>query len=69
MTERLCTWDEKNPDECGKPTEEYVRLYHVWGKGAIGTIVLGNLPCDRRTYVLILCALSADRNIKASLRR
>jgi 2,4-dienoyl-CoA reductase-like NADH-dependent reductase (Old Yellow Enzyme family) len=48
MTERLCTWSDENPDECGKPTPEYVRLYEEWGKGEIGVIVLGNIPCDRR---------------------
>jgi 2,4-dienoyl-CoA reductase-like NADH-dependent reductase (Old Yellow Enzyme family) len=48
MTERLCTWSDENPDERGKPTPEYVRLYEEWGKGEIGVIVLGNIPCDRR---------------------
>ena len=54
MTERLCTWDEANPDACGKPTEEYFRLFELWGKGGIGTIVLGNIPCDRRTFPIHL---------------
>jgi hypothetical protein len=35
-------------DERGKPTPEYIRLYEEWGQGAIGIIVLGNIPCDRR---------------------
>jgi 2,4-dienoyl-CoA reductase-like NADH-dependent reductase (Old Yellow Enzyme family) len=48
MTERLCTWDDANPSLCGKPTEAYRRLYEEWGKGEIGTIVLGNIPCDAR---------------------
>ena len=51
MTERVCTWDDKNLDECGKPTEEYRRLYELWGQGGIGTIVLGNIPCDRRKFI------------------
>jgi 2,4-dienoyl-CoA reductase-like NADH-dependent reductase (Old Yellow Enzyme family) len=29
-------------------TPEYVQLYEEWGQGAIGVIVLGNIPCDRR---------------------
>jgi 2,4-dienoyl-CoA reductase-like NADH-dependent reductase (Old Yellow Enzyme family) len=48
MTERLCTWSDDNLDERGKPTPEYERLYEEWGKGEIGVIVLGNIPCDRR---------------------
>jgi 2,4-dienoyl-CoA reductase-like NADH-dependent reductase (Old Yellow Enzyme family) len=48
MTERLCTWDDTNLDECGKPTPEYLRLYEQWGQGEIGVIVLGNIPADRR---------------------
>jgi 2,4-dienoyl-CoA reductase-like NADH-dependent reductase (Old Yellow Enzyme family) len=48
MTERLCTWSDDNLDDRGKPTPEYIRLYEEWGKGGIGVIVLGNIPCDRR---------------------
>jgi 2,4-dienoyl-CoA reductase-like NADH-dependent reductase (Old Yellow Enzyme family) len=55
MTERLCTWDDANPNECGKPTEEYLRLYREWGQGGIGTIILGNIPCDRRSSALLAC--------------
>ncbi|GAA6045490.1 hypothetical protein JCM8097_006811, partial [Rhodosporidiobolus ruineniae] len=48
MTERLCTYSQDNLDERGKPTPEYIKLYEEWGKGAIGTIVLGNIPVDRK---------------------
>ncbi|GAA5994756.1 NADH:flavin oxidoreductase/NADH oxidase family protein [Rhodotorula paludigena] len=47
MTERLCTYDQDNLDERGKPTPEYEHLYKVWGEGKIGVIVLGNIPIDR----------------------
>ncbi|KAG0655068.1 hypothetical protein C6P46_001258 [Rhodotorula mucilaginosa] len=47
MTERLCTFDQDNLDERGKPTPEYIKLYEEWGKGKIGVIVLGNLPVSR----------------------
>ncbi|POY71493.1 hypothetical protein BMF94_5806 [Rhodotorula taiwanensis] len=47
MTERLCTFDQENLDERGKPTPEYIKLYEEWGKGKIGVIVLGNLPVSR----------------------
>lgn len=44
---QLCTYDDENHDERGKPTPEYLKLYEEWGKGAIGVIVLGNIPVDR----------------------
>lgn len=47
MTERLCTYSDDNESERGKPTPEYIRLYEEWGKGEIGTIVLGNIPVKR----------------------
>lgn len=31
-TERLCTFDQDNLDERGKPTPEYIKLYEEWGK-------------------------------------
>jgi hypothetical protein len=40
MTERLCTWDDANPNECGKPTPEYLHLYEEWGQGQIGCAAL-----------------------------
>ncbi|BGP44950.1 hypothetical protein JCM10450v2_000765 [Rhodotorula kratochvilovae] len=46
MTERLCTYDQENLGERGRTTEEYNRLYKVWGEGKIGVIVLGNIPID-----------------------
>ncbi|GAA5902151.1 hypothetical protein JCM6882_006714 [Rhodosporidiobolus microsporus] len=48
MTERLCTYDQENLDERGKPTEEYRKLYETWGEGQVGVIVLGNIPVDRK---------------------
>lgn len=32
QTERLCTFDQDNLDERGKPTPEYLKLYEEWGK-------------------------------------
>ncbi|GAA6023717.1 hypothetical protein JCM10207_000233 [Rhodosporidiobolus poonsookiae] len=48
MTERLCTYDQDNLEERGKPTSEYGRLYEEWGKGRLGVIVSGNIPVDRK---------------------
>lgn len=47
MTERLCTFSEKDLDARGKPTPEYLELYRVWSKGKIGIIILGNIPVHR----------------------
>jgi len=40
MTERLCTYDQVDLNERGKPTQEYYNLYKRWGEGGIGIIVL-----------------------------
>ncbi|KAM0750961.1 FMN-linked oxidoreductase [Meredithblackwellia eburnea MCA 4105] len=50
MTERLCVWsdDDNDADLRGQPTKQYLELYKQWGQGGIGTIVMGNVPCDRR---------------------
>ncbi|PWZ03031.1 FMN-linked oxidoreductase [Testicularia cyperi] len=48
MTERLCTWSDTDFKKRGWPTKEYIQLYKTWGEGGIGTIVLGNIPCDAR---------------------
>ena len=48
MTERLCTWSDTEFKQRGWPTPEYINLYKEWGAGGIGTIVLGNIPCDAR---------------------
>ncbi|KAI5476872.1 NADH oxidase [Pseudohyphozyma bogoriensis] len=47
MSERLCSWDDENLDECGKPTPGYIELYRKWGEGGAGVIVTGNTPVDR----------------------
>lgn len=47
MTERLCTFSEKDLGARGKPTPEYLELYRVWSEGKIGIIILGNIPVHR----------------------
>lgn len=66
MTERLCTWSDDNLDERGRPTPEYIELYKVWGEGAIGTIVLGNLPIDRTQPEAKKNAVIDKRNVRPS---
>jgi hypothetical protein len=53
MTERLCTWDDDNSTECGKPTPEYLRLYEEWGKGQIGYAALPCYSVLRRLNALV----------------
>jgi 2,4-dienoyl-CoA reductase-like NADH-dependent reductase (Old Yellow Enzyme family) len=66
VTERLCTWSDDNLDERGRPTPEYIELYKVWGEGAIGTIVLGNLPVDRTQPEAKKNAVIDKRNVRPS---
>lgn len=66
VTERLCTWSDDNLDERGKPTPEYIELYKIWGEGAIGTIVLGNLPVDRIQPEAKKNAVIDKRNVRPS---
>jgi hypothetical protein len=53
MTERLCTWDDANSTECGKPTPEYLHLYEEWGQGQIGCATLPSNFVLRRLNALV----------------
>jgi hypothetical protein len=53
MTERLCTWDDDNSTECGKPTPEYLHLYEEWGQGQIGCAALPSYSVLRRLNALV----------------
>lgn len=33
MTERLSSWDQKDPSKRGIPSEELVKVYEQWGRG------------------------------------
>ncbi|KUI61518.1 Putative 12-oxophytodienoate reductase 4 [Cytospora mali] len=43
MTERLSTWDPKNPEKRGVPLPELINVYRRWGEGGFGVILTGNV--------------------------
>lgn len=43
MTERLSSWDPKNLEARGVPSENLVNVYRRWGEGGIGLILSGNI--------------------------
>jgi len=46
MTERISSWDAKNFEARGIPSENLVNLYRRWGEGGIGLILSGNIMID-----------------------
>lgn len=46
MTERLSTWDPKEPTKRGIPTKDLINVYKRWGEGALGVILTGNIMID-----------------------
>lgn len=48
MTERMSSWDVKNPSEAGIPSTDLISLYNRWGsEGEIGLITTGSMSVDR----------------------
>lgn len=43
MTERLSSWDPKNLQARGVPSEQLINVYRRWGEGGFGVILTGNL--------------------------
>ncbi|KAI0542008.1 NADH:flavin oxidoreductase/NADH oxidase [Xylaria digitata] len=43
MTERLSSWDPKDPQKRGIPSDELINLYQRWGEGGLGLILTGNI--------------------------
>ena len=43
MTERLSSWDQKDPSKRGTPSKELIRVYEEWGKDNYGIVLSGNL--------------------------
>lgn len=43
MTERLSSWDQKDPTKRGTPSKELIKVYEEWGKDNYGVILSGNL--------------------------
>lgn len=71
-SERLATFDPENTFDRGKPTDELINLFRVWGQGEIGIIVTGNIMVHR-SHIESAGAIILDQDILTdytpSLRR
>lgn len=43
MTERLSSWDPKDLEKRGVPSENLINVYRRWGEGGFGVILTGNI--------------------------
>ena len=46
MTERMSSWDQKDPTKRGVPSKELIHLYKLWGEDAYGIVLSGNIIVD-----------------------
>lgn len=46
MTERLSSWDPKNLEARGIPSDNLINVYKRWGEGQLGLILTGNLMLE-----------------------
>lgn len=46
MTERLSSWDPKNFEARGIPSNKLINVYKRWGEGQLGTILTGNIMIE-----------------------
>ncbi|KAL8831922.1 MAG: hypothetical protein Q9170_005084 [Blastenia crenularia] len=46
MTERISSWDPKNFEARGIPSQELINLYKRWGEGQMGTLLTGNIMME-----------------------
>ncbi|KAF2154191.1 FMN-linked oxidoreductase [Myriangium duriaei CBS 260.36] len=46
MTERLSSWDPKNLDARGVPSDNLINVYKRWGEGQYGLILTGNIMIE-----------------------
>ena len=46
MTERMSSWDPKNLEARGIPSDNLVNVYKRWGEGQLGTILTGNIMIE-----------------------
>lgn len=46
MTERISSWDPKNFEARGIPSENLINVYKRWGEGELGTILTGNIMIE-----------------------
>lgn len=46
MTERISSWDPRNFDARGIPSDNLINVYKRWGEGQLGTILTGNIMIE-----------------------
>ncbi|KAL6728253.1 hypothetical protein Aduo_010043 [Ancylostoma duodenale] len=46
LTERISSWDPKDPTKRGIPSQRIINLYDKWGHGKFGMILTGNICVD-----------------------
>ena len=46
MTERISSWDPKNFEARGIPSDNLINVYKRWGEGELGTILTGNIMIE-----------------------
>jgi 2,4-dienoyl-CoA reductase-like NADH-dependent reductase (Old Yellow Enzyme family) len=46
MTERISSWDPKDFEARGIPSENLVNVYKLWGEGGYGQILTGNIMIE-----------------------
>ena len=46
MTERISSWDPKDFNARGIPTQDLINVYKRWGEGQLGTILTGNIMME-----------------------
>lgn len=59
-------------DTLGRPSEDLVRLYEIWGRGGAGLLISGNVPVDAHHLERpgnVFIAGAQDDAAKAALRR
>lgn len=46
MTERISSWDPKNLEARGIPSDNLINVYKRWGEGDLGLILTGNIMIE-----------------------
>uniref|UniRef100_A0A0N4X7J0 Oxidored_FMN domain-containing protein n=1 Tax=Haemonchus placei TaxID=6290 RepID=A0A0N4X7J0_HAEPC len=60
LTERISTWDAKDPSKRGVPTQELINLYDKWGHGKFGVTLTGNVCVEPVRFDFSLPAICQD---------
>ncbi|KAK6018475.1 oxidoreductase, FAD/FMN-binding protein, partial [Ostertagia ostertagi] len=68
LTERISTWDAKNPSKRGVPTQELINLYDKWGHGKFGMTLTGNICVEPNHLESVGNAIFSKENDCPQLR-